>query len=91
MVVNVDSNLLHLYVDGEPVKSSPLNYSGELMQLGISAGENHLSGEYYIGSTKPDRGGGAFFTQHFKGLIGEIKIYNQILDAQEVYCLVKDC
>ena len=91
MVVDADSNLLHLYIDGEPVNDSPLRYSGEMMNLGIKDLENYFFGEYYIGSTKPDLGGGSFFTKHFKGLIEDVKMYNQALDEAEIYCLAFGC
>jgi hypothetical protein len=84
MVVDVDFNQLHLYLDGEPVNDSPLVFSGELMDLSKSVGENYPTGEYYIGSTKPDLGAGSFFTQHYKGLIDEVSVYSRALDAEEI-------
>jgi hypothetical protein len=91
MAVDMDSSLLHLYIDGKPVKDSPMSISGELMNLGIKDLENYFFGEYYIGSTKPDLGGGSFFTAHFKGLIKGVRIYNSALNEGEIQCLVHGC
>jgi len=91
MVVEKDARLLHLYLDGEAVDGSPLGYSGELLDLKTEAGLNDHSGGYYLGSTRPDRGAGSFFVQHFKGLIDEVRIYNRALDARAVYCLASGC
>jgi hypothetical protein len=87
MVMDLDSNRLYLYVDGDLVEDSPRKISGTLMSIGKNVGDNYSSGEYYIGSTKPDLGAGTFFTQQFKGLIEDARIYNRALDAQEVKCL----
>jgi hypothetical protein len=61
------------------------------MNLGIKDLENYFFGEYYIGSTKPDLGGGSFFTAHFKGSIDEVQIFDRALDTKEVGCLVINC
>jgi hypothetical protein len=84
MVVDFDINQMQLYVNGEPVNDSALVFSGELMDLSKSGGENYPAGEYYIGSTKPDLGAGSFFTQHYKGLIDEVSVYSRALDAEEI-------
>jgi hypothetical protein len=91
MAVDIESSLLHLYVDGEPVTGSPMRFSGQLMDLGKKPGDNYPVGEYYFGSTKPDLGAGPFFTQHFKGLLDEISIYNQSLNTNQIKCLVSGC
>ena len=91
MVVDTETLLLHLYVDGAEASGSPLPYTGNLMGLYLDPSVNHISSEYYIGSNKPDRGAGSFFTQHFKGMIDEVRIYNQALSAESIYCLAKNC
>ena len=91
MVLEKNASLLHLYIDGEAVDGSPINFPGDLLNLKTEAGMNDYSGEYYIGSTRPDRGAGSFFAQHFKGVIDEVRIYNQALDARAVYCLASGC
>jgi Concanavalin A-like lectin/glucanases superfamily len=84
MVVDEDAQLLHLYIDGEAVDGSPISYPGELLDLRTEMSEKIYSGEYYIGSTKPDRGAGTFHVQHFKGLINQVQIYSQALDAEAI-------
>lgn len=91
MVVETGARLLHLYLDGQAIEGSPFTYSGDLLNLKTEAGENYFSGEYYLGSTKPDRGAGSFHSEHFKGLIDEVRVYDRALDPQEIYCLAYSC
>ncbi len=91
MVVDRINALLYLFIDGVPVAGAPVKMSGELMDLNQNHGENLPSGEYYIGSTKPNRGAGSFFNQYFKGYIDEVTIYSRALTGEEIACLVKGC
>jgi hypothetical protein len=87
MVVDGASKQLHLYLDGKPVKGSPKSYTGTLLDLNQEVGKDYSAGEYYLGSTKPDRGAGSFFSRHFKGMIDDVRIYNGALNAAEVGAL----
>jgi hypothetical protein len=87
MVVDDDAKKLHLYIDGQPVKGSPRPYFGEPYNLDEDAGTNYSDGEYYIGSSKPDNGVGAYFTRHFRGMIDDVRIYNRALSASEIHHL----
>ena len=70
--------------DGKAVTESPISYSEMLADLDAGVSENQLAGEYYIGSNKPDRGAGSFYTQHFRGKIDEIQIYKRALTPEEI-------
>lgn len=83
MVIDNSAKKLELHLNGEPVRR--VAFTGSLQSLDQDADANHVSGEYYIGSTKPDRGAGSFFARHFKGFIGEIRIYNRALSEREVH------
>jgi len=77
MVVDDAVKELRLYVNGEPVP--PVVFTGSTQDLNQDVTTNRLAGEYYIGSTKPDRGAGSFFARHFHGQIAEARIYNRAL------------
>jgi hypothetical protein len=85
MVVDTAVKELRLYVNGEPVP--PMVFSGSLQDLNQDAGANHFAGEYYIGSTKPDRGAGSFFAGHFRGQIAEARIYDRALNSAAIRSL----
>jgi hypothetical protein len=82
MVVDTDAKLLTLYLNGEPVP--PMAFTGSLQDLNQDAGANHFAGEFCIGSTKPDRGAGSFFSRYFKGLIQDVSVYSRALSTGEV-------
>ncbi len=84
MVVDDGAKQMHLYVDGEPVRTSPKSYAGKLLDLDEEAGKSYVAGEYYIGSSKPDQGAGSFYTRHFRGMIDDVRIYNRALSASEI-------
>jgi hypothetical protein len=85
MVVDDATKIMTLYVNGEPV--SPTRFTGTLRDLNEEAGGNYIAGEYYIGSTKPDRGTGSFFARHFRGEISEVRLYDRALDSTAVQTL----
>ena len=85
MVVDDAAKKLELYLNGQPVP--PMAFTGSLQDLNQDAGANHFAGEYYIGSTKPDRGAGSFFSRYFRGQIAEIRIYDRALDSTAVRTL----
>jgi hypothetical protein len=84
MVTDDATRQLHLYVNGKPVSASPTTYTGTLADLNENTGKDYTAGEYYIGSTKPDRGAGSFFARHFKGRIEEASVYSRALGPGEV-------
>jgi hypothetical protein len=85
MVVDTAVKELRLYVNGEPVQ--PMVFTGPLQDLNQDASANHFAGEYYIGSTKPDRGAGSFFAGHFLGQIAEARIYDRALNSTAIRSL----
>jgi hypothetical protein len=85
MVVDDVAKELKLYLNGEPVP--PMAFTRALQDLNQDAGAKHVAGEYYIGSTKPDRGAGSFYARHFRGQIAEIRIYDRALNSTAVQTL----
>jgi hypothetical protein len=85
MVVDTDAKILTLYLNGEPVP--PMVFTGSLQDLHQDATANHFAGEYYIGSTKADRGAGSFFARHFRGQIAEARIYDRALNLAAIRSL----
>jgi hypothetical protein len=84
LVLDAEQKLIHLYIDGEPVPGSPAQYQGELIELDGTGKQAPDSIEYYIGSTRPDRGAGSYFARHFAGLIQSVKIYDRALGKGEI-------
>ncbi len=89
MAVDYDAMLLHLYLDGEPVAGSPKRYTRALLDLSDSESETVSAGWFYIGSAKPDRGAGPFFTRHLHGLVDEVRIYDRMLSHAEIRNLLE--
>jgi hypothetical protein len=85
MVVDDAVKELRLYVNGEPVP--PMVFTGSIHDLNQDATANRFAGEYYIGSTKPDRGAGSFFARHFHGQIAEGRIYDRALNSAAIRSL----
>lgn len=83
MAVDHDARLLHLYLDGDAVAGSPQRYTGALLDLKDAASAAE-AGMLYVGSAKPDRGAGAYFTRHLHGLVDELRIYDRALSHTEV-------
>jgi hypothetical protein len=91
MVLDREEKQFHLFVNGVEVAGSPMTYEGELMEFNREIGEKFSSGEIYLGSSRPDRGGGSYFRQHLKGYIDEVRIFNQALDREMIRCLAGQC
>ncbi len=84
MAVDHDAKMLHLYLDGLPVAGSPRRYTRALLDLKDAASEAAEAGTFYVGSTKPDRGAGPYFTRHLHGFVDEVRLYDRALSHVEV-------
>ena len=79
MVVESGSRKLRLYVDGSEVSGSPLDFSGNLIDLGTA--------HYFIGTSDAlvER-----WDYRLKGTLDEVFLFDQALTAQEVSDLAGD-
>ena len=77
MVVDDTNKNLHLYVDGQEVRDSPVSYQGTLA--------DHKDAPYYIGTSEPliER-----YEYRFKGKIDEVQIYDHALNPVDIGVLV---
>jgi hypothetical protein len=87
MVVDVDAGELHLYIDSEPVEGSPQPLGSALVKLGVDNVRDERSGAYFIGSTMPDRGAGAFYDAYFHGAVSDVRLYGRALSAVEIQAI----
>jgi hypothetical protein len=84
MVVDLDSMLLDLYLDGKPVTNSPRSMGDRLSNLQPEQPRDDRSGAFFIGSGLPDRGAGSFFNAYFNGTISDVRMYNRAIKQHEV-------
>jgi hypothetical protein len=83
-VVDLDSMLLDLYLDGEPVTNSPRPMVDRLSIFRSEQPRDDRSGAFFIGSGLPDRGAGSFYNTYFHGDIADGRMYNRAIEQHEV-------
>jgi hypothetical protein len=90
MIVDAKGKAISLFVDGIASQESPKRYSSEVTNLWPESPRDDRSGAYYIGSTMPDRGAGAFFDAYFQGAIRDVRLYSRALGVDDIQVILQE-